>query len=146
MKLIITENKFKNIIKLSLKDIGIQSTIDNVGGWKNFCKVLKIESPMDFLHLFDDLEKFQSVENEDWTLFRYKKGDNYMIYSRKNGVVYINYHEIWSFFEYKFDLDYTEIQSLTKGWLGKVYNLWGVTTYPIDQSPKFLLDDAYNLK
>lgn len=69
-----------------------------------------------------------------------------MIYNRKNGVVYINYIEIWSFLEYKFDLDYTEILSLTKVWLGEVYNLRGLTTYPIDQSPKFLLDEVYNLK
>ena len=107
MKLLITENKFKDILKLSIKDNGVQSTIDNVGGWENFCKVFNIEGPMDFLHLFDDLEQVQSEEYEDWTLFRHKKGNNYMIYDRKNEDVYIKYNEIWSFLSGKFGLDYT---------------------------------------
>ena len=122
MKIIITENKFKDILKLSIKDIGVQSTIDNVGGWENFCKVLKIESPMDFLHLFDNLEQVQSEKQEYFTLFRYKKGYNYMIYNRKNEMVYINYDEIWSFLNDKFGLN-SEIQSLTLEWLDEVYNL-----------------------
>ena len=70
MKVLITENKFKDILKLSIKDSGTQTTIDNVGGWDNFCNVFKIQSPMDFLHLFDDLKQVQSKEREEWTLFR----------------------------------------------------------------------------
>ena len=60
MKILITENKFKDTIKLSLKELGTESTIDNVGGWENFCKVMNIEGFMNFLHLFDDLEVVQS--------------------------------------------------------------------------------------
>jgi len=56
MKILITENKFKDAIKLSLKELGTEPTIDNVGGWENFCKVMNIEGFMDFLQLFDDLE------------------------------------------------------------------------------------------
>ena len=43
MKIIITENKFKDTIKLSLNEFGTESTIDNVGGWDNFCNVMNIE-------------------------------------------------------------------------------------------------------
>jgi hypothetical protein len=32
MKILITENKFKDAIKLSLKQLGTKSTIDNAGG------------------------------------------------------------------------------------------------------------------
>lgn len=128
MKVLITENKFKEIIKLTLKDLGTQSTIDNVGGWENFCKSLNIESPMDFLHLFDDLEQVQSKEEKHSTLFRYKKGNNYMIYDRKNEDVYINYYEIWSFLEDNFGVSYYETQRITQDWLDEVYNLRGVTS------------------
>jgi len=83
---------------------------------------------MDFLHLFDNLEQVQSEEYENYTLFRYKKGNNYMIYDRKNEVVLINYDEIWTFLSNKFGLNYSEIKSLTEGWLDEVYNLRGVTT------------------
>ena len=128
MKLLITENKFKEIINLSIKDIGVQTTIKNVGGWKNFCKVLNIEISMDFLHLFDDLEQVQSEEKENWTLFRFKKGENLMVYNRKNEIVYINNYEIWLFLEDKFGLSYYETQRITQDWLDEVYNLRGVTT------------------
>jgi len=124
MKVLITENKLEKVLKQS----GTEKTIQLLGGWGNFCKVLNIESPMDFLHLFDNLEQVQSEEYENYTLFRYKKGNNYMIYDRKNEVVLINYDEIWTFLSNKFGLNYSEIKSLTEGWLDEVYNLRGVTT------------------
>lgn len=128
MKIVITENRLEKVLKQS----GTEKTIKLLGGRENFCKVFNIESPMDFLHLFDDLEQVQSEEKEDWTLFRYKKGHNFMIYDRKSEDVYINYDEIWSFLNDKFGLNYTEIQSLTEEWLDEVYNLRGVTTHRID--------------
>ena len=128
MKIIITENKFKDTVRLSLKEFGTESTINNIGGWENFCTVLNIQSPMDFLHLFDDLEQVHSLEDENWVLFRYKKGENLMIYDRKSEDVYINYYEIWSFLEDKFGLKNSEIQELTQEWLDEVYNLRGITT------------------
>ena len=124
MKVLITENKLEKV----LKGKGTDKTIQLLGGWENFCKVLNIESPMDFLHLFDDLEKFQSEEQKDWILFRYKKGNNYMVYDRKKEDVYISYYEIWSFLEDNFGLNYSEIKSLTTEWLDEAYNLRGVTT------------------
>ena len=129
MKILITENKFKDAIKLSLKELGTEPTIDNVGGWENFCKVMNIEGFMDFLHLFDDLEQVQSEENEDWILFRYKPNYNFMVYNTKSEEVFINSVEIWSFLEDKFDLTYPVVQGITKKWLDKVYNLRGVTTF-----------------
>ena len=128
MKILITENKFKDILKLSIKDLGVQSTIDNVGGWENFCKVLKIESPMDFLHLFDDLKQVQSKEKGHLILFRYKPNHNFMVYDTKNETVYIDYYDIWSFLRSNFGLKLQETQGLTKEWLDEVNNLKGVTT------------------
>ena len=51
-----------------------------------------------------------------------------MIYDRKYDTVYISYYYIWSFLEDKFDLTYPVIKGVTKKWLGKVYNLRGITT------------------
>jgi len=124
MKIIITENKLEKVLKQS----GTEKTIKLLGGLENFCKVFNVETPMDFLHLFDDLEQVQSEEYENYTLFRYKKGNNYIIYDRENEEVYISYYEIWSFLEDNFGLDDYEIKSLTEGWLDEVYNLRGVTT------------------
>ncbi len=121
----------KNIKKLltdEIKEIGVTDTANLVGGINDLFKILNINTPMDFLHLFDDLNQVQSEEKPDWTLFRYKPKYNLMIYNRKNDYVYINYREIWGFLEVHFGLKYSEIQELTKIWLGEVYNLRGITT------------------
>ena len=76
-----------------------------------------------------DLDVVQSEEKPDWTLFRYKPKQNFMVYDRKNDYVYINYYEIWSVLEEHFGLNYTKIKELTEMWLGEVYNLRGITTY-----------------
>ena len=137
MKILITEEQYKLIkedtLKQSLldniKESGVEDTISMVGDFDIFCQLLKIETPMDFLHLFDDLEQVQSEEIEYWILFRYKPNHNFMVYDTKNKYVYINYDEIWSFLRFNFGLNYEETQGLTKVWLGDVYNLRGITTH-----------------
>ena len=123
MKIVITENKIDKVLKQS----GVEKTIKLLGGQYNFSNVYNIESPMDFLHLFDDLEQVQSEEETYLTLFRYKPKHNFIIYDRKNEEVYVNYYEIWWFLKLYFGLDYYKIQSLTEEWLDEVYNLRKVT-------------------
>jgi hypothetical protein len=136
MKIIITENKVKTIKEL-IKTQGTDKTIKQMGGWYNFCQVFKIEGFMDFLHLFDDMEVVQSEEKEHWTLFRYKKGHNLMIYDRISNEVHISYDDIWGFLVHKFDLTYPVAQAVTKKWLGEVYNLRRVTTHDFEYEEEF---------
>jgi hypothetical protein len=128
MKIIINENKLLGGVKSLIKNLGTQSAIDFVGGWETFCQMLNINSPMDFLHLFDDLEVVQSERKEHWTLFRYKKGHNLMIYDRQKKEVYISNDDIWLFLVVEFRLTNPVIRKVTKKWLGEVYNLREVTT------------------
>jgi hypothetical protein len=100
-----------------------------VGGSENLKTLVEIKTPIDFLNIFTDLDVVQSEENPDWELYRYEKGNNMMIYDRKNDYVFIDYHKIWSFLEKVFGLNYSEIQQLTKEWLSEVYNLRGVTPW-----------------
>ncbi len=125
---ILKEETLKHNLKQQIKDYGIKDAAELVGGMDGFLSIMNIESPMDFLHLFDDLDQVQSKERKDWTLFRYKPKHNLMIYDRKNGDVYINYYDIWSVLEDHFGLKYSEIQQLTMKWLSEVYNLRGVKT------------------
>ena len=127
VKRVINESRV-GLIKDLIKSQGIDYTIQAVGGFDNLRGVLNINNPMDFLHLFDDLEQVKSEKKENWTLFRYKKGENLMIYDRKNEIVYINNYEIWLFLEDKFGLSYYETQRITQDWLDEVYNLRGVRT------------------
>lgn len=62
MKVLITENKLEKV----LKQTGVGKTIKLLGGWENFCEILNIETPMDFLHLFDDLEQVKSEKKENY--------------------------------------------------------------------------------
>jgi len=112
-----------------IKDLGVEKTINMTGGFDRFIKKMDINDPMEFLNMFNDLDVVQSEENPNWTLFRYKKYENSMIYNRENDEVYIDYYRIWSVLSNNFGLNFDETQSLTETWLGEVYNLRGVTTY-----------------
>jgi hypothetical protein len=136
MKIIITENQFKLIKEnISLKErlsgliksVGFESVTKIVGSLDKTFEIFDIKNPMDFLNLFNDLDVVQSEEQQYWTLYRYKKGHNFMIYNRKNEYIYISFNDIWSVLQRKFGFNYGEIQELTKVWLGEVYNLRGVT-------------------
>ena len=119
----------KQTLKQSVKEDGWEFAADLVNGPKDLAKLAFNDNPMEFLNLFNDLDVFQSEEGSNWTLFRYEKGNNVMVYNRINDNVYINYGVIWLFLQKGFDLNYIETQELTKIWLSEVYNLRGVITY-----------------
>ena len=127
VKRVIKENTLKGSLIDMIKDGGWKEATDMVGGDKNLKKLTGINTPMDFLHLFDDLGQVQSEENPDWTLFRYEPKHNLMIYDRKYDYVFINYDKIWEVLENNFGLNHTKIRRFTQKWLSEVYNLRGVT-------------------
>jgi hypothetical protein len=154
MKIIITESQYNLLIENKknqflfdiIKEDGWESAAELVGGIKNLKKLTGIETPMDFLKLFNDLDVVQSEEKPDWEIYRYEKGNNMMIYNRKNDYVFIDYHKIWSFLEKVFGLNYSEIQQLTEEWLSEVYNLRGVTPPNAHSVDEVVLSEVYNLK
>ena len=132
MKYIITEsqdNKMVERLTNGVKYNGWNETAKLVGGYENLIKVLGINSPMDFLHLFDDMDVVQSEKSRNVTLFRYNKENNLMYLNKKNRVITVNDDEIWSILEIVFELKYSEIQELIKEWLDEVYNLSGITPF-----------------
>jgi len=136
MKIIITESQYNLLIENKkyqflfdiIKDEGWKSASELVGGIENLKKLTGIETPIDFLNIFTDLDVVQSEENPSWILYRYKKRNNIMVYDKKTNYVYISYGVIWQFLIKGFDLEYSEIQQLTEEWLFDAYNLRGVTT------------------
>jgi len=127
VKRVIKESAVKDSLIDMIKDEGWESAAELVGGVENLKNLTGIGTPIDFLNIFTNLDVVQSEEKPDWELYRYEKGNNIMIYDRKNDYVFIDYHKIWSFLEKGFDLNYSEIQQLTEEWLSEVYNLRGVT-------------------
>jgi hypothetical protein len=123
------KENLKQTLKQTVKEDGWEFAADLVNGPKDLTKLAFNNDPMEFLNLFNDLDVFQSEEGPNWTLFRYEKGNNVMVYNRINDNVYINYDVIWLFLQKGFDLNYIETQELTKIWLSEAYNLRGVITY-----------------
>ena len=139
-------NDFDWIDSKELNHTKWRENAENFGGAENLAKDLYNNDPMNFLNMFNDLNAVESEEYPDWTLFRYEKRNNLMIYDRKNNYVYINYFVIWSFLEDGFGLNYSEKQKLTQKWLSEVYNLRGVTTGKPFQLGMGLVAEVYNLK
>ena len=127
VKRVIKESAIKDSLIDMIKNDGWESAAELVGGDENLAKLTFNNEPMNFLHMFDDLDVVKSEEKPNWILYRYEKRNNMMIYNKKNDEVYINYSKIWQFLEESFGLDFNEIQEVMKEWLFEVYNLRGVT-------------------
>jgi hypothetical protein len=129
MKILITEQQNEKLIKKIINDIksdGLNVAAKRVGGFDIFAKLLNITTPMDFLHLFDDMKISQSDKNPSHILFRYNPNEILMLYNKDLNVIYINYDNIWSFLEDRFGLYYDEIRKYVEAWLDEVYKLKGV--------------------
>jgi hypothetical protein len=126
VKRVIKESAAKDSLIDMVKYDGWESAAELVGGIENLKRLMGIETPMEFLHLFDDLDVVQSKEEPHLTLYRYEDRNNMMIYDRKNDDVFINYLKIWTFLGKGFGLNFSKIQEVMKEWLSEVYNLRGV--------------------
>lgn len=130
VKRVIKENSVKDDLTQMIKYDGWESAAGLVGGVGNLKKLTGIETPMEFLNLFNDLDVVQSKEEPNWTLFRYEDGNNMMIYDRERKDFFISNYIIWTFLEKGFGLNRLKIEKVIKEWLYEVYNLRGVTLVP----------------
>jgi hypothetical protein len=146
IKKILKEETLKQNLKQQVKDFGWKDAAELVDGIENLAKLGFNNNPMEFLNMFNDLEVVQSEEEKYWTLFRYEKGKNIMVYNRKYDEVYINYDVIWGFLQDGFGLKHPETQELTQEWLSETYNLRGVTTTWMHWCSHIMLSETYNLK
>jgi len=126
IKKILKEETLKQNLKQQIKDYGLKSASVLVNGVDELFSIMNFESPMDYLHLFDYMKVVQSEKKPNWTLFRFEPKINLMVYDRKKNEVYINYEQIWSVLESRFDLSYFETKRLIQKWLEDTYNLKGV--------------------
>ena len=64
VKRVINENSKRDNIIQMIKEQGWFDVSEYVGGDKNLAKLAFNNNPMDFLHMFDDLNVFESEENK----------------------------------------------------------------------------------
>jgi len=126
---ILKEESLKKTLIYMVKNDGIESASMLVGGVENLLEILNIETPMDFLYLFDNLKRFRSEEYPNWLLFVNESKYNLIAYNMNKDMVYIHMELIWHFLMNYFNMTYQEIQVLTEKWLSESYNLTGVQTH-----------------
>lgn len=127
----------------SIKTLGVESTSYAVGGFKNLCEILNINSPMDYLHLFNDLKIIPLSETElswefdnDPDVICYGFNPDNIIFIHFTNNYYhsksecrISYEEIWKILGKEFKLTYKEIEVLTIEWLNSVFDLQVTNTF-----------------
>ena len=78
---------------------------------------------------FGDLEPYETGKYPEYIF--YKKGNEIIFsYNKKNGLLLVNYQEVWSFFISFLGLENEQIRDLTKVWMEEHYNLRVTTTLP----------------
>ena len=125
VKRVINENSKRDNIIQMIKEQGWFDVSEYVGGDKNLAKLAFNNNPMDFLHMFDDLNVFESEENKwgNWMLYRYIPRRNIIAYDTTRKNICFNL-EIWWALTHGFGIEsYDEILSLVGEWSYEVYGL-----------------------
>ena len=87
---ILKEESLKQSLIDMIKDGDFNFAVDIVGE-DEFKRILNIETPIDYLHLFDDMEVVKSKKDSDFQLFRYKNQENLMVYHIPTRIVFVSY-------------------------------------------------------
>ena len=125
MKIIISENqvdKIKSKIHEYVKKYGFEKCRE-IFGDKVLLTIGFNNDPMEFLNLFNDLEQVQSVQQEDWTLFRYEKGTTYMLKNNYQNTIYFDYETITKPMTNGFNLEPRTRDLTFRKWLKLNYNI-----------------------
>jgi hypothetical protein len=69
---------------------------------------------------YNPMEPFIMKEYPDY-IFHMKDGKCILQHNKKSGYVYVNYREIWSFFERVFSMSNQQIKDITKIWVEEHY-------------------------
>jgi hypothetical protein len=125
VKRVINENSKRDNIIQMIKEQGWFDVSEYVGGDKNLAKLAFNNNPIDFLHMFDDLDVVESEENKwgNWMLYRYIPRRNIIAYDTTLKNICFNL-SIWWALTHGFGIEsYDEILSLVGEWVYEVYGL-----------------------
>ena len=117
-------------VKSIVNKYGIEQALELVVGGIDTIRQVYQDNPESFLYNFNDLTP---VEKNGKIYYIDKDGNPlfYYFYPYKNNDIYIDYTNIWAFFEDVIGLKDTEIKEILKNWLEEIYNLTGLI--PTDQ-------------
>lgn len=128
MKLILTENQFKDNINHLIKTKGWIDTSEMVGlSDREMANMFFDNNPLEFLNIFDDLKTYNH-ENQKHVFYLNENDKIIMVYDREIGMVNIDFSYIWFFLRKGFNLTNNEVRDITEEWLSEIYNIKDVTT------------------
>ena len=137
---ILREESLKKTLINMIGDEGIETISRLSGGDENLLDVLNVKTPMDFLHLFDDMEVVQSEKDPKVILFRYGPKNNLMVYNTKTKFFYVRFHKLWRPLASLFKLEFKEVQNLINLWLREVHNIKNTKTNWSEYDKHFYID------
>ena len=126
---ILKEETLKNILIDMVKNEGIKSVENYVGGFQNLKDLIDVHTSEEFLNLFSDLERVESEENPDIFLYRYKKGKNIIVIDERdddmrNFYVYVNYDIIFGPLAiFRESVLYSDKVRVLKRWLKNTFDI-----------------------
>ena len=111
-------------------------------------KSSKEEEMVEFMDSFMEGMKTQLGSKSHPDSLFYYKGDNevYMELDMENGTLWVSCSKIWRFFESKFKLNYSEIQSFITRYMEDGYHLKGIHTFFENFFTEYMLEEKYHLK
>ena len=126
---ILKEETLKNILIDMVKNEGIKSVENYVGGFQNLKDLIDVHTSEEFLNLFSDLERVESEENPEIFLYRYKKGKNVIVVDERdddmrNVYVYVNYDLIYGPLAiFKESVFYKDKAQILKRWMKNTFDI-----------------------
>lgn len=124
------ERSIQNRVMDMIKDLGSEKTFQVVGSFERFKKIMNIETPMDYLRLFEGMDSvlFDHGDFDDesvYNFYRFKKGNNFMVtydhFDSEEKRVILHWDEIWDVLEDRFGLTFSEALELLTRWVQDTY-------------------------
>jgi hypothetical protein len=115
-------NRKTRMVKI-INNMGIDKTIEMIGGFDKFEKIMDINDPMDYLHLFNGMDEVESKQYEKSFIYRFNPKRNIMMVNPNIERVYINQYEIWNVLRREFDLNNNEALDAVNEWLKDEYGV-----------------------
>ena len=115
-------NRKTRMVKI-INNMGIDKTIEMIGGFDKFEKIMDINDPMDYLHLFNGMDEVESKQYEKSFIYRFNPTRNIMMVNPNVERVYINQYEIWNVLRREFVLNNNEALDAVNEWLKDEYGV-----------------------
>lgn len=118
------EEKLRSKIISIIRGAGLSQAIGAIGGINNLIRILGVENSMKFLNLFNNMDEIIFVDefDDEYTLFRFREGLNYLVLINDTGTLFIS-NDIMNVLKNMENDDYFYIYLWIKRWVKNQYGI-----------------------